>query len=204
MSTTMPPLATAWKTREQLPGRSGRSKMVMRPCSVLRCTPLTRMSSMPRGGRWRPRDPWHPARRAGSGAGAIAAGSCGTPAPLRGSASRTRRGPRRPCAADGLRVEVGLLDRLAGSRLGTPSASASSSTSTLILMSPVVIIFMLTPSAARAANIRSATPVCVRMPVPTTETLLTLLARRSSVAPSSADERLRASSWSAQFGCRAP
>ena len=52
----------------------------------------------------------------------------------------------------------------------TPSAL---STSTEILMSPVVIIFMLTPAAARAANIFSATPVCVRMPVPTIETLLT-------------------------------
>ena len=40
-------------------------------------------------------------------------------------------------------------------------------------MSPVVIIFMLILSAARAANIRSATPVCVRMPVPTIDTLLT-------------------------------
>ena len=67
-------------------------------------------------------------------------------------------------------------------------------------------------SAARAANMRSATPVCVRMPVPTIDTLLTSsscstvgpqlvgqrLARRSSVAGSSlrrhgeADGRLAA------------
>ena len=50
-------------------------------------------------------------------------------------------------------------------------------------MSPVVIIFMLTPSAARAANIFSATPVCVRMPVPTIDTLLT-----SSLGPTVAAE----------------
>jgi len=37
------------------------------------------------------------------------------------------------------------------------------STSTEILMSPVVITFMFTPAADRAENMRSATPVCVRM-----------------------------------------
>ena len=51
-------------------------------------------------------------------------------------------------------------------------------------MSPVVIILMLIDSAASAANIISATPVCVRMPVPTIDTLLTSSAGRI-VAPSS-------------------
>ncbi len=52
-------------------------------------------------------------------------------------------------------------------------------------MSPVVIIFMFSPSAASAANILPATPVRVRMPVPTTDTLLTS-ASDPRLAPNSA------------------
>ena len=43
------------------------------------------------------------------------------------------------------------------------------------MISLVVIIWMLMPSSASARNIRSATPVCVAMPRPTTETLATLV-----------------------------
>ena len=46
-------------------------------------------------------------------------------------------------------------------------------TSTLILISLVVIISMFTPASASASNIEVATPVCVRIPRPTTETLET-------------------------------
>ena len=42
---------------------------------------------------------------------------------------------------------------------------------TLILTSLVLIRFILIPRSARAANIRVATPVWVRMPTPTTESL---------------------------------
>ena len=87
------------------------------------------------------------------GAGTRCAAAAGRPAPGRGLAEAERL-MHRPQRLDA----VGL-----------------GPTSTEILMSPVVIIFMLTFSAASAANMRSATPVCVRMPVPTIDTLLTLL-----------------------------
>jgi hypothetical protein len=79
-----------------------------------------------------------------------------------------------------------LIGSLPGASM-TPDSGVtpSSSTSTLILMSPVVIILRLTPSAASAWNMRSATPAMVRIPAPTTDTLLTFPVSLS-VAPSSA------------------
>ena len=52
-------------------------------------------------------------------------------------------------------------------------------TSTEILMSLVVIISMLTPASASDWNICAATPVCVRMPAPTTETFDTFVPLRT-------------------------
>ncbi len=52
-------------------------------------------------------------------------------------------------------------------------AAAVRTTSTLILISLVVIIWMLMPASASAPNMVVATPVCVRMPRPTADTLAT-------------------------------
>ena len=72
------------------------------------------------------------------------------------------------------------------------------STSTLILISLVVIIWMLIPAAARASNIVVATPVWVRMPRPTTETLATSASWVTPVAPISRAAASAARSVSAQ------
>ena len=53
------------------------------------------------------------------------------------------------------------------------STAAERFTSTLILISLVVIISMLIPARDRAWNIAVATPVWVRIPRPTTDTLAT-------------------------------
>ena len=73
----------------------------------------------------------------------------------------------------------------ANARWATRSAAAAEarSTRTLILISLVVIIWMLMPAAARTSNSVVATPVWVRMPRPTTETLATSASWVTEVAP---------------------
>ena len=49
-----------------------------------------------------------------------------------------------------------------------PSSTLFSSTITEILISDVVIIWMLIPALPSISNMRAATPVCERIPIPTT------------------------------------
>ena len=81
------------------------------------------------------------------------------------------------------------------------AAAEARSTSTLILISLVVIIWMLMPASARASNIVVATPVCVRMPRPTTETLAT---SASWVTPRGADRPGRPSRRRRSVSARSP
>src|SRR6185369_241600 len=80
---------------------------------------------------------------------------------------------------DGDQSLHGLIISLAGSlsssnvrcRTRTASSMYFSSTTTEVLISDVEIIWILTPSRARAPNILEAMPAWVRMPMPTRETL---------------------------------
>ena len=203
MSTRMPPVATALNTVEQLPGWSGRSKIVI--AALLRVQvdaadehvlhavePGDGGLAVLRAGddqRVRPRlEP----------VAALVRRHAGPLARL--APARTPRGPpAAPCGRGTafLLFEVRLLDRLArsASSLGSPvRAAASSSTSTLILMSPVVIIFMLTPLGREGlehplGDAGDASACRRRRPTPCSPCPLSLERR-----PEFGDDRARASS----------
>ena len=92
-------------------------------------------------------------------------------------------------ASDDWRGEIGLgvpiadRARTRGERFASAGTAEARSTRTLILISLVVIIWRLMPASASASNMAVATPVCVRMPRPTTEILATSASWVISVAP---------------------